>query len=98
MNSEILAKLDEIINTIDNCASINKLNILKSKIFEDKELLNKIALLKDDRIQYGKEYVNLKREVLKNEYFKEYKDIENELYFLTKEINNKLNSLIKGDL
>lgn len=98
MNNEILDKLDEIIEEIDKCNLITRISFLKNKIFEDKELLDKIKLIQDDNMKYGKSYISIKKEILENIYFKEYKEIETELYFLTQEINTKLNSLIKGDL
>ncbi|MBO5375269.1 MAG: YlbF family regulator [Bacilli bacterium] len=97
MNSKILNKLDEITSIIDECELITRISFLKTKIFEDKKLLDKIKLIQDDSIKYGNNYINIKKEILANPYFKEYKEIETELYFLTKEINDRLKSLIKGD-
>ncbi len=44
-------------------------------------------------ILQSKEYVNLKKEILDNQYVKEYKALENELYFTVLDINKELNSL-----
>lgn len=97
MNSDILGKLDEIIDLLDNSDDLKKFKDLKKKLLNDNELMNKISLIKSDALAYGEEYVELKKNILFNEDFSFYKDNETELYFLVKEINDKLKKILKGD-
>ena len=67
---------------------------LKKKIENDVDLKNKLDKFHEVwKNEYSEEYVNLKKEILDNQYVKEYKVLENELYFTVLDINRKLNSL-----
>ena len=92
MNLDIINKLDEITNIVKNDKELNELKDLKKDILNDKELLNKIEKLKSID-EYNSKYVDLKKEILSNDKYKRYIELENKLYFEVKEINNKLNSL-----
>lgn len=94
MNDEILTKIDEIINILDNSEEMKKLDLLKEKLYQDTTLMKKIDKVKIENT-YSDNYIALKKDILDNEYFREYKSIEKELYLLIKEINMKLNFLIK---
>lgn len=94
MNDEILTKIDEIINILDNSEEMKKLDLLKEKLYQDTTLMGKIDKVKIENT-YSDNYIALKKDILDNEYFREYKSIEKELYLLIKEINMKLNFLIK---
>ena len=92
MNEEIINKLDEITNIIDNDKDIIEYKLLRKEILEDKDLLDKINKLKEIN-SYNKEYVDLKNEILSNERYKKYIYLEKELFYIIKDINIKLNSL-----
>jgi cell fate (sporulation/competence/biofilm development) regulator YlbF (YheA/YmcA/DUF963 family) len=92
MNIELINKLDEITNIIENDKHLKKLKLLEKEIEKDKVLMSKIkAIKKIDK--YSNEYLNIKKEILNNESFMEYKKIENDLFFIIQDINKKLNSL-----
>ena len=66
----------------------------KKKIENDVDLKNKLDKFHEVwKNEYSEEYVNLKKEILDNQYVKEYKVLENELYFTVLDINKELNSL-----
>lgn len=94
MNDEIYKKLDEVILTIRNNKKVIRMKELRNQIEKDVELSEKL-----DRFhsiwenEYSEEYVNLKKEILENSNVREYKTIENELYFTVLDINKQLNSL-----
>ena len=90
MNIELINKLDEITNIIENDKHLKKLKLLEKEIEKDKVLMSKIkAIKKIDK--YSNEYLNIKKEILNNESFMEYKKIENDLFFIIQDINKKLN-------
>lgn len=92
MNIEIINKLDEITAIIKKDSDLKKLKKLEKEIESNKELMLKIENIKK-MDKYSDEYLNIKKEILKNSSFIEYKRIENDLFFLIQEINRKLNSL-----
>lgn len=92
MNFEIIEKLDEIEKIIKSDIDLKRYKLLKEKIEKDDELINKIKRLKKID-KYDNTYLSLKKEILNNCDYKEYKTLENDMYLLIKEINSKLNSL-----
>lgn len=95
MDKELIKKLDQLILIFENSKEIKILNTLKKEIYENKEIKEKIEefnLIRND--YYNSNYVALKKEILDIEIIKEYKEIENDLFLLTLEINKKLNNLI----
>ncbi len=94
MENEILDKLYEIIDLLENSEDIKKLKFLKEELFKDEELLNKILEIKKQK----KDSENIKEEVLLNDKLREYRSLENDLYFLIQSINSKLKKLTKDDL
>ena len=92
MNIEIINKLDEITNIINNDKEIKEYNKLKKELLNNQELLNKIESLKKID-KYNQEYLKIKKEILENVKYKRYIELENKLYFDIKDINIKLNSL-----
>lgn len=94
MSDEINNKLNELIDSIDNNESVIKMKRLKEDIYNDqnlKELLDKFRNLDNT---YTDEYINLKKEILSNPTVREYKELENQLYFTVLEINKRLNTLM----
>lgn len=94
MNSDVLTKVDEIIAIIDSSDDVKRFMTLKENLLANKELINKISLLKDET-SYDSKYIDQKKEILLNPEFREYKELENDLYFLIQEINLKLGTLLK---
>ena len=92
MNEEIINKLDEITNLIENDKDIIEYKKLKKEILNDKELLDKISRLKEID-SYSKEYLDLKNSILSDNRYKRYIYLEKELFYIIKDINIKLNSL-----
>lgn len=90
MSIEILEKLDILKSTIDNSSLMLELEDIKSKIFSDKNLLNKIEEYKVTRNS------KIRDEIYQDENYKKFKSLENEVYFLTLQINQKLNTLTEG--
>ena len=94
MNIEIINKIDEILNIIENDKDNIKMKKLKNKILKNKELMNKIEKIKN-MDKYNEEYVSLKKEILSNKDYLLYKELENDLYFFIKKINISLNTFIE---
>ena len=95
MNSEINDKLFDLVDSIESNKKIIRMKELKKLIKKDSKLkkqLDNFHSIIDN--PYSDEYVSLKRDILNNELVREYKNLENELYFTVLNINNKLNSLI----
>lgn len=92
MDIKIINKLDEITNIIENDKENNELKKLKNKIENNHELLNKIKELKQ-LDKYDSKYIKLKEEILSNEDFKNYKELEKDLYYVVMSINKRLNSI-----
>ena len=94
MNDVIYDKLDEVLITIRNNKKVIRMKELKKKIENDVDRKNKLEKCHEGwKNEYSEEYVSLKKEILDNQYVKEYKALENELYFTVLDINRKLNSL-----
>ena len=93
MDNELLDKLDDVIKAFENSKEIKRYLFLKDKLLKDDDLVKKINLIKNEK--YGNNYIRYKEEVLSNEYYKEYIELEKRLYFLLQNINKKL-STMKG--
>lgn len=92
MNIEIINKLDEIIDIIENDQDNKSIIKLKKEIENDKELLEKIKKVKMID-KYNSDYVELKKEILEDNKYREYRNKENDLYLIVQEINKRLKML-----
>lgn len=92
MNIEIINKLDEIIGLIKSDKDYIRMNQLNNIIMSNKQLIEKINILKTLNT-YDEKYLEMKKEIIDNPEFKEYKELEKEYYFFIKEINSRLNTL-----
>jgi len=92
MNIEIINKLDEIIGLIKSDKGYIRMNQLNNIIMSNKQLIEKINILKTLNT-YDEKYFEMKKEIIDNSEFKEYKELEKEYYFFIKEINSRLNTL-----
>lgn len=95
MPQEIIEKTDELMKAIDNSSLFKNLEQSKKRLLEEELLLSKINKLKTISNKYSNEYITLKKEILEDPIYREYKALENEVYFLTLEINKRLNQLTK---
>ena len=95
MDINLIKKLDEVINIFENSYTIKRLEDLKKQIYQEQDIrikINRFNQIKDNI--YSQELVTIRQELLENKLIKEYKQLENELFLLTLNINKKLNSLI----
>ena len=85
--NEVIEKTDALIKEIDNMDKVSKIKELNKRIKNDKELTKLIEKYKES----GDE--NLKQQIIDNELFKEYKELEIDINLLIMEINSKLKSI-----
>lgn len=98
MDIEIIEKLDEITDLINDSKLLKEFSSIKEKVLKDSFLVEKINSLKEIENIYGDEYRNLKEEIFLNKDFRRYKELENEVYLFLLKINSSLNNLKKEDL
>ena len=85
--NEVIEKTDALIKEIDNMDKVSKIKELNKIIKNDKELTKLIEKYKES----GDE--SLKQQIIDNELFKEYKELEIDINLLIMEINSKLKSI-----
>ena len=90
----------EIIEDINNLDIKKRLDDIKDKIRNDKEikrLINKFNQSKElyEKYNLKDEFINSKKELMNNEIIKKYLDIQNEFKLLMLKINNMLNKITK---
>ena len=90
----------EIIEDINNLDIKKRLDDIKDKIRNDKEvkkLINKFNQTTDlyEKYNIKDEFINSKKELMRNEIIKSYLDIQNEFNLLMLKINNRLNKITK---
>lgn len=96
MNSEILLKVDEFINVVENSCEFKRFLELKKVIKSSKEIKEMMDKFhEEEKNIYSNSYVEIKRKILENEKVSEYKKLEKEFSFLILKLNNKLEKLIK---
>ena len=93
MNNELILKLDEIIKDLNNTVETKRINELKSILLNDKDLLDDINSIKNS--DYSDTYVNKKKELLDNNNYKEYKELEEKFYYFSKEVSSILSSIAR---
>lgn len=93
MNEHYLAKIEEIEKEIDKTDTVILFLDQKKKVQEKEELIQMIRAYHElgDGVSLEKE--QLKMQIYKNEDFQLYKHLENELFFLTLAINQRLKKL-----
>lgn len=94
LQEKVNIKLDEIIELFNSSQEIKRLEELKNKIKEDKEIEESRKSLLEIENQYSKEYIEKRVRFFSSPLVEEYKSLENELMFLTMEINQKLGNLL----
>ena len=93
MNSEVDKKLDELVDTINNNEKINRMKELKKMICSDENLKKDLETYRN-LDEYSNDSIKLKEKIIENPLVKEYRLLENELYFTVLDMNKLLNSLI----
>ncbi len=93
MNSEVDKKLDELVDTINNNEKINRMKELKEMIYSDENLKKDLESYRS-LDEYSNDSIKLKEKIIENPLVKEYRILENELYFTVLDMNKLLNSLI----
>lgn len=88
MDEVLQNKIDKLLYTLSKDTRIMEIKTLKDKLLEDKTLLACIEEYKKN--PYNKD---LKQQLYQNESYKRYQHLENEIYFLTLEMNRILNRL-----
>ena len=94
MINEVNDKLNELLEEIDNNPKILRLKELKEEIYKDETLKQQLEDFRKLDNEYSSRYIELKKQILENSLVKEYKSLENELYFCVLEINKRLNTLL----
>lgn len=87
--NELIEKVDDLKKELDNTKEIKHIKELNNRIKDNKELISlieKYNLTQDE---------NIKKQIINNEFFKEYKISENEINYLILEINSKLKKINK---
>lgn len=95
MNKEINIELEELFKILDNSDFIKEIKRLKKIIDNDKDLISKIEKIKSLN-KYDPLYKELRIDIYKNKYFKEYMDNYQKLNMLIMAMNNKFNKIYGG--
>lgn len=90
---ELNNKIDELITLLDEDSRIKDIELLKNKIVNNQDILNKISRLKE-LDKYSNEYKELKKELFLDKDFSSFKEKEAEIDYLIMEINKRLNELV----
>lgn len=88
MELELDDKLNDLLSVLKQDTRLLEIKALKEKLVSDDKLLNQINEYNIN--PYDK---SLKENLFKNNDFKRYKELENEIYFLTLSINQILNRI-----
>ena len=95
MYEKIDNKITEIIDIFDKDPTINKMKMLKKALLQDKNITTKLQEYEKLLINpYDKKCINIKKDLLADTRFKEYKKLEDELFILVLKINEKLRNLL----
>lgn len=82
-----MEKVDNLLDSIDNTKQVKDIKVINKLIMEDKELLDLIKRYNETQDE------NLKKEIINNKLFKDYKEKETELNILILDINSKLKDI-----
>lgn len=95
MEQDINIKLEELFIALDNSSLIKNLDYYKNKILMNKSLMDKINKIKSLN-KYDPAYKELKLDIYKDNDYKNYIKLEQELNYLIMDINSKFKNII-GD-
>ena len=85
--NELIGKVDNLINVIDNTEQVKDIKNLNEEIMKDEELLSLIKRYQETHDE------KLKEQIINNELFSRYKEKETDLNILILEINSKLKEI-----
>ena len=85
--NDLIGKVDNLINSNDNTKQVQEIKKINEEIMKDEELMKRIRKYQEN----GSE--DLKKEIINNKLFSDYKDKETELNILILELNKKLKSI-----
>lgn len=95
MDSELVIKIDELLNELDNTDLIKDTLKLKKNVLENKELLKLIEELKEKKDYISNnEYIEMNQKLFLNEDYKNFKKNESSINMLILSINSKLKRLL----
>ena len=86
---EIIDKVEKIKEELDNSKEVKHIKELNTKLIDNQELVSLIEKYNTTQDE------SIKKQIINNEFFKEYKISENELNYLILEINFKLKQISK---
>lgn len=92
MDDKILDKLNDFLVSLENNYDVKVMKNLKNKLVNDKELMSDIEKVKN-MDNYSSKYLDLKKKILDNKEYKEYKNSEKKVYFLVQEMNQLLKEI-----
>lgn len=93
--NDAFKKLDELIIEIDNNKKIKEMINIKRDILLDENLRILLERLREENENpFSSSYIDIKSKIIDNELVKNYRILENELYFTVLEINKRINGLI----
>ena len=85
--NELMEKVDNLISCIDQTEEVVSIKKINEKIMQDKKLLELIKNYNETLDE------NIKKEIINNDLFLEYKHMETELNILILDLNSKLKSI-----
>ena len=99
MNESLYEKIDhhltKIIQLLDQSDELKQIEQWKEKIVNDATIKQKINKLKElEKNPYDPAYQKLRKELFEEEKIKNYKKLENDLYYFTLELSKELKELI----
>jgi len=94
MNELLFEKLGEFYKEVNDCVEIKEMIELKQMIYDDKHLKELLDKYRQYDNKYDSEFVLLKKQIISNPLIERFRELETNLYFVTLEINQKLNTLV----
>lgn len=94
MNEILFEKLDEFYSEVDDCSEIKEMIKLKEIIYNDNKLKELLDKYRNNDNKYDTELILLKKQIISNPLIVKFRELETNLYFVTLEINQKLNKLV----
>ena len=93
MNDLLQKKLDELFVELNNSKEIKQLAFFKEEIKKDNELKVLLEEYHNSANYYDPKIIDIKRQIINNPIIKEYRSLEDELYYSVLEVNKKLETL-----
>lgn len=93
MANQYQEQLDILLDLIKKDSRSIELQKLRKELLKDESLLNDINKVQSADYSYDSSVVQLKKELFDNELYSRYIKLENEIHFLTLEMNQILNRL-----